>query len=531
MVKLLKFVSALLAACLIAGALAACAGAGNVKIGVEFNLNYASAAAADVPAAKTVTAGKAYGELPRPPRTGFSFDGWFPDKETALKTARDAAAEITAKTVVKKRYAHALFARWLGAPVTLSYDLMGGKMGGEKSIPSRTVTTGLKYAMAVPDEEDLDYRYGYCFTGWYLNRECTGDKVEMSTVITAETNHTLYAGWRKPKTLLDFEEDSDRSYFFFDGKMEIVQHNGSKRLKLTNPTATQNSIFLYYEIGGPVPAGTKISADITFEGTLPEKYNAGCWLMTTRNGGYLENTTYGHRAFKDGMTETYNYNPGKPMTGVMFMLEFCRNSTAGLENSSDHFALWQANAFYIDNLKLIMPLPNPTPRNLYDFEAEYLDELEFAGNFEIENGTARIIDGAESETGTVAKRLEIKNTSQTDYTVYLYLRRQTSEQSVVTFNMGFNNGGYALNSTNKIGLYTYAAGAAKQQLGDLGAGSGQTQAFGAGAARDYALTVSQDCEMICLKLEFTEFSSGKTYEDWQKRIFYVNYIEVTGGAA
>lgn len=53
---------------------------------------------------KKVTIGKSYGKLPKPTRTGYSFKGWHTKKKGGKK--------ITAKTKVKQKKSHILYARW-----------------------------------------------------------------------------------------------------------------------------------------------------------------------------------------------------------------------------------------------------------------------------------------------------------------------------------------------------------------------------------------------------------------------------------
>ena len=53
---------------------------------------------------KTVTSGEAYGDLPTPVRSGYTFLGWF--------TASLGGERVTSSTVVGRTFSHWLYAQW-----------------------------------------------------------------------------------------------------------------------------------------------------------------------------------------------------------------------------------------------------------------------------------------------------------------------------------------------------------------------------------------------------------------------------------
>jgi uncharacterized repeat protein (TIGR02543 family) len=134
----------------------------------------------------TVTYGKAYGTLPTPTRTGYTFAGWWTAKDTGGK-------EVTATTVCYASGNYTLYARWkAGQTYTVTLNPNGGTCG--TSI--KTVTYGQAYGtMPVPK------RTGYTFAGWWTAKDSGGKKVTASTICYASGNYTLYARWTEGYTM------------------------------------------------------------------------------------------------------------------------------------------------------------------------------------------------------------------------------------------------------------------------------------------------------------------------------------------
>lgn len=499
--KATKFLTLLLAVCIMCGVFASCDGGG---IEIEFNLNYIGAPEAGAPAPKTVRVGGAYGKLPEPARQGFIFDGWYPDKELE-------GNEITASTTVEKLDSHPLFAKWKGTPITISYDLQGGKMLGEPTMPDRNTATGLRYSLAVMKAPDP--RYKYVFTGWYLTPEADGEKLDSSTIITMPGNHTLYAGWRSTPSLYDFENDRDILDFSFAGQMNVVDFDGSRQLRLRNPGSGNYREDMYLEFGGQVPAGAVVTFDFTLQGTNPEGYETGVWAMPSSNKQFNGSIQQGMRGrWYDGYKQTFTFAPGVGMSGIALMLEFSRYSP-DWQNMS-HPEYWQAITIYIDNIRLILPTPAPAVKDYYDFEGEYGSEEEFDGNLAVEGGTIQIADNPAG-----GKRLEIKNPSGENNPVLVYLKRPTQAGAQVTFGINFA-GTPAVSATNRVSVYYYAANASGARIGtEFGT---QYTSWSLINMRELTFTAPA-CDRICVKLEFGDGNTTQT--EIQSRIFYISYIE------
>ena len=135
------------------------------------------------PTTKTVIYGQAYGALPSPARSGYSFAGWWTAKDSGGK-------QVTASTVCYASGNYTLYARW-SKGVTVSFNANGGTCG----TASKTVTYGQAYGtLPVPK------RLGYTFAGWWTAKT-GGKKVTASTVCYATSNYTLYARWTEGYTM------------------------------------------------------------------------------------------------------------------------------------------------------------------------------------------------------------------------------------------------------------------------------------------------------------------------------------------
>jgi len=136
---------------------------------------------------KRVTFGAAYGTLPTPTRTGYTFAGWW--------TEASGGTQVTAGTVVTATADHTLYAHWTAnaANVTLTFDAAGGSV----SPASKSVTEGQAYG-TLPTPT----RSGYTFAGWYT-RATGGDAVTAATV-AGDEDATIYAHWTGESLTITF---------------------------------------------------------------------------------------------------------------------------------------------------------------------------------------------------------------------------------------------------------------------------------------------------------------------------------------
>lgn len=119
----------------------------------------------------SVTFDEAYGTLPSPSRTGYTFEGWY-----------SGAVKITSATVVSTDGAHTLNANWTANKYTVSFDTgVEGLSCDAIQVTFNSAYTGLPNPV----------RAGYTLEGWYLD----GVKITSSSIVATAVNHTLTANW------------------------------------------------------------------------------------------------------------------------------------------------------------------------------------------------------------------------------------------------------------------------------------------------------------------------------------------------
>ena len=150
---------------------------------VKFDAN----GGAVTPEATTVTYGDLYGELPTPTLEGYTFEGWF--------TEKDDGTQVTKETVVTTADKHTLYAHWTANKYTVTFDVNGGTV----TPAEQTVTYGSTYG-----ELPTLTREGYTFAGWFTKKD-GGTQVTKETVVTTADKHTLYAHWTANKYTVTFD--------------------------------------------------------------------------------------------------------------------------------------------------------------------------------------------------------------------------------------------------------------------------------------------------------------------------------------
>ena len=125
-----------------------------------------------------VIIGAQYGALPTPARTGYTFNGWH--------TSVSNGSPVTA-TSVATSISHTVYAQWtpIGAAYTATFDAQGGCV---------SPATKIVYEGAAYDALPIPTKSGSIFSGWHTKMN-GGEKILATTLVTATTNHTLYAKW------------------------------------------------------------------------------------------------------------------------------------------------------------------------------------------------------------------------------------------------------------------------------------------------------------------------------------------------
>jgi uncharacterized repeat protein (TIGR02543 family) len=127
-----------------------------------------------------VTNGLMYGILPLPSAPEYySFDGWYTGEA-------GTGVKITSNTVVNIIDNQTLYAHWVYSSFQVTFDPQGGSVTpATKSVQYQT-----SYApLPTPTFDDA------IFSGWWTEPNGKGTNIDMSAILTAASNHTLYAKW------------------------------------------------------------------------------------------------------------------------------------------------------------------------------------------------------------------------------------------------------------------------------------------------------------------------------------------------
>ena len=162
---------------------------------------------------RKVTIGQAYGELPVPVRTNYSFEGWY--------TQDVGGDKVTADTIVTEEDEHYLYAHWVSNTVEVTFYAYSGA-----AITKKEFTLGNKYGELTTPERD-----GYLFDGWYT-KSVGGEKITADTIVEGEEAFTLYAHWVKKTVKVTFNGDKVASV---DPQYKVVTP-GEKYAELPQPT-------------------------------------------------------------------------------------------------------------------------------------------------------------------------------------------------------------------------------------------------------------------------------------------------------
>ena len=228
------------------------------KYTVTFNAN----GGAVTPEATTVTYGDLYGELPTPTLEGYTFEGWF--------TEKDVGTQVTKETVVTTAADHMLHAHWTRISYEVKFDANGG-IGTCKPI---NVFHGDAYGKFPPEPT----RTGYEFAGWYT-AEKDGTLVTEDTVVTA--SHTLYAHWTANEYTVTFDANKGTVT-----PTEMKVRHGDAYGKLPTPTLDGYTFDGWYNDNG---MQVKPEDEVTASHTLYAHWKASTYTVTFEaNEGTVE---------------------------------------------------------------------------------------------------------------------------------------------------------------------------------------------------------------------------------------------------
>lgn len=147
----------------------------------------------------TKVVGSLVGSLPTPTLKGHTFGGWYIDEECTVGFNERKMMEGGAT----------LFAKWSANEYTITFHVNGGN-----ELSAENATKSVKYYQklgTLPTPE----RTNYGFIGWFTKAE-GGTKVHEGSLYALDENTTLYAQWRKLKTIpvsiFDFGDAEEYTY-------------------------------------------------------------------------------------------------------------------------------------------------------------------------------------------------------------------------------------------------------------------------------------------------------------------------------
>ena len=238
-----------------------------------------------------------YGDLPKAERTGYSFIGWF--------TEKDGGDNVMSEEVVKITEDQTLYAHWNINQYTLTFEVNGGSACGE-------IKQDYNTAVVLPKPT----RTGYSFVHWCSDTDLAKEYTE--TTMPAE-DKTLYALWTINQYTITFvfnngTENEVRTLVFNQeivypegvektGYTFIKWENKQDRMPAENITITAQWVANVYTVTFDVNGGNALSEsektrNVTYDSTygdLPtptkEGYGFDGWFTEAEEGEKINSTT------------------------------------------------------------------------------------------------------------------------------------------------------------------------------------------------------------------------------------------------
>ncbi len=191
------------------------------------------------PTSKDVTYNAAYGDLPTPTRTGYTFNGWF--------TEETNGTQVTSSTTVQIIADQTLYAHWTAKTYTVNLNIQGGTGG--------TTQVTATFDSAMPSAT-APSRTGYTFKGYYSEQNGGGTQYYAEDMNSAhnwdiDTNpSTLYAKWEANKCTINLDKQGGSG-----GTAYVTGTYDSAMPSATAPSRTGYTFAGYYTL--PNGGGTQ----------------------------------------------------------------------------------------------------------------------------------------------------------------------------------------------------------------------------------------------------------------------------------
>lgn len=183
----------------------------------------------------------AYGTLPTPERTGYTFAGWY--------TSANGGSKISESTIVNSTGKIMLYAHWDNAKYKVYFNSNGGSCD--------TSSGEIEYSKAY-GKLPIPTKNGYVFAGWYT-KESGGNEIKSDSVVNTTGNITIYAHWSNAEYTVKFEANSGNC----DTASKPVEY-AKPYGTLPTPKRTGYTFSGWYT---SVTGGTKVSFDTVYNTT------------------------------------------------------------------------------------------------------------------------------------------------------------------------------------------------------------------------------------------------------------------------
>ena len=474
--------------------------------------NYDNATSGNTETGKTVTYGEAYGTLPSPEKTGYTFGGW------KLNTTT-----ITASTTVNTANDHTLVAQWTANTYTLTANANNGTIpattGWTVASGSATATKTVTYDSTY-GTLPTPTRTGYTFNGWKDANENTYTSTD-TVNITADTE--IIAEWTANDYTITFNYDGATSG---NTETERIVTFDSTYGTLPTPEKTGYTFQGWYLEEDEIESTTTVSTASNH--TLKAKWQAETYTITyDYNGGSLAN----------GSTETLSYTiedtitlPEATKTGFIFKgwkeagaddSTFTQTLGPGAIGNKSLVAVYETDA---SGITVYHYLENANDNNYSQYgNAESITT--YNGNTLKTGDTVTLADFAQSIANTtVAKTATTLNGTNTltatvaadgSTTVYIYYTRN---KFTLTVSAGANTTGAKITSTNET-TGSYKWGETVEITGDYENEAGFTYSdfawtitpVGTEIANTSAKTTTVTMPAEATTVTSTATRTGKTY--------------------
>ena len=300
-------------------------------------------------------------ELPTPEKTGYTFAGWFTDKECtkeAAKETKDAEEDQTeAKTVYyiaeNEDGNKVFYAKWEKLQYEVTYDANGGEFAEETETTQEFAYDETKQLLTFEDDALTGPTGATGLLGWATDENAdTPDYTngQYVTNLTSKKEITLYAVWNIPKYTISYDLDGgkivqkiageDGTEKTVESAMSVVTVDSGKNYKLSfddeSVPTKEGYTFTGWEYDGTVYDQDNNKVKVTEDITLKAKWQANSYAVAFDKGD---------GASGEMDTQKFVYGESQKLTPNAFTHE-------GTEGKTYYFQGWSltkdGNVQYVD---------------------------------------------------------------------------------------------------------------------------------------------------------------------------------------